>query len=43
VEGTTVEGLSCTVHLLGYPAAGKRTVGVALVNAGRQAGVEPSC
>jgi hypothetical protein len=28
------------VHLLGYPAAGKRTVGVALVNAGRQAGVE---
>jgi len=35
-----VEGLSCTVHLLGYPAAGKRTVGVALVNASERAGGE---
>jgi hypothetical protein len=31
-----VEGRSWTVHLLGYPAAGKRTVGAALVAATEQ-------
>lgn len=34
--GGAVEGRSWTVHLLGYPAAGKRTVGAALVAASGQ-------
>ena len=32
------DGRSWTVHLLGYPAAGKRTVGTALVGASERAG-----